>query len=65
MIVNFEIGCTVLLQVYAAEKPDVLAPPFSPAAACGDLVYVRNAKREILIVDYKSVPVVGLVPVSR
>ncbi|CAH2053164.1 unnamed protein product [Thlaspi arvense] len=78
MIVDFDIGCTTLLPVSVPEMPDVLAPPqrskcpesgppFSPAAACfnkcGDLVYVGNAKGEILVVDYKSVRVLALVPV--
>ncbi|CAN8258599.1 unnamed protein product [Cochlearia groenlandica] len=79
MIVDFDIGCTTLLPVVAPDAPDVLAPPerskgpesgpsFSPAAACfnknGDLVYIGNSKGEILIIDYKSVRVLALVPVS-
>uniref|UniRef100_A0A1J3K483 Retinoblastoma-binding protein 5-like protein n=1 Tax=Noccaea caerulescens TaxID=107243 RepID=A0A1J3K483_NOCCA len=78
MIVDFDIGCTTLLPVAVPEMPDVLAPPqrskcpesgppFSPAAACfnkcGDLVYIGNSKGEILIIDYKTVRVLALVPV--
>ncbi|XP_019056979.1 PREDICTED: protein RBL isoform X2 [Tarenaya hassleriana] len=79
MIVDFGIGCTTLLPVTVPEMADVLAPsqrhkcleanpPFSPAAACfnkqGDLVYIGNSKGEILVIDYRSVRVLAMVPVS-
>ncbi|KAK9163754.1 hypothetical protein Syun_004656 [Stephania yunnanensis] len=44
------------------------SPPFTPTAACfnkhGDLIYVGNSKGEILIIDYKSNQVCGVVPTS-
>ncbi|KAF8377610.1 hypothetical protein HHK36_030992 [Tetracentron sinense] len=43
-------------------------PPLIPTAACfnkyGDLVYVGNAKGEILIIDHKTIQVYGIVPIS-
>ncbi|KAF6142395.1 hypothetical protein GIB67_033822, partial [Kingdonia uniflora] len=44
------------------------SPPFTPTAACfnrqGDLIYVGNSKGEILVLDYKTIQVQGIVPTS-
>ncbi|CAN0858205.1 Protein RBL [Linum grandiflorum] len=78
MVVDLETGTTTVLPVTVQDVADDIAPPrnkssdatphFTPTAACfnkyGDLVYVGNSKGEILIIDYTSVKVHALVPIS-
>lgn len=78
MIVHLETGIVTVLPVSPSEGGNGVAPPsknkfsdgsapFTPTAACfnkyGDLIYVGNSKGEILIVDYRSVQVRGIVVV--
>lgn len=78
MIVDLNSGSTTVLPVSVNDADTGLAPlrnkfsdgspPFTPTAACfnkyGDLVYIGNSKGEILIIDYKSIEVCGVVPIS-
>ncbi|BFG31285.1 hypothetical protein CerSpe_175590 [Prunus speciosa] len=79
IIVDLNAGSTTVLPVSIPDVNPGLAPssrnkisdgtpPFSPTAACfnkyGDLVYAGNSKGEILLIDYKSVQVRAMVPVS-
>ncbi|KAM5548593.1 hypothetical protein ABKV19_000154 [Rosa sericea] len=79
MIVDLNTGSATMLPVSIPDSNPVLAPPsrnkisdgtppFSPTAACfnkyGDLVYAGNSKGEILLIDYKSVQVLAMVPTS-
>ncbi|PQM40823.1 protein RBL [Prunus yedoensis var. nudiflora] len=79
IIVDLNAGSTTVLPVSIPDVNPGLAPssrnkisdgtpPFSPTAACfnkyGDLVYAGNSKGEILLIDYKSVQVCAMVPVS-
>ncbi|CAN1854927.1 Protein RBL [Linum perenne] len=78
MVVDLETGTTTVLPVTVQDMGDDTAPPrnkssdatphFTPTAACfnkyGDLVYVGNSKGEILIIDYVSVKVHAVVPIS-
>lgn len=79
MIVDLNTGGATMLPVSIPDSNPGLAPPsrnkisdgtppFSPTAACfnkcGDLVYAGNSKGEILLIDYKSVQVLAMVPTS-
>ncbi|CAN6566938.1 unnamed protein product [Malus baccata var. baccata] len=79
IIVDLNTGSTVVLPVSIPDSNPGLTPlprnkisegtpPFSPTAACfnkyGDLVYAGNSKGEILVIDYKSVQVRAVVPIS-
>lgn len=78
MIVDLNTGSTTMLPVTLSETSLGLGPtsrnkfsdgsaPFTPTAACfnkyGDLIYVGNSRGEILIIDYKSNQVRGVVPI--
>ncbi|KAJ8750334.1 hypothetical protein K2173_014249 [Erythroxylum novogranatense] len=79
LIVDLNTGSTTVLPVAVCDlgngqtpvsrnKSSDGTPPFSPTAACfnkyGDLVYVGNSKGEILVIDYKSMQVHAMVPIS-
>ncbi|CAH9117785.1 unnamed protein product [Cuscuta epithymum] len=77
MIVDLNTGSTKVLPVSTPDAGGSgLAPPsrnkfsdgsapFTPTAACfnkyGDLVYVGNSKGEVLIIDHKTVQVLGII----
>ncbi|XP_057952293.1 protein RBL-like [Malania oleifera] len=79
MIVDLNTGSTTVLPVSVSDAGAGLplpprnkfsdgSLPFTPTAACfnkhGDLVYVGNSKGEILIIDYRSIQVCGIVSIS-
>ncbi|VFQ85900.1 unnamed protein product [Cuscuta campestris] len=79
VIVDLNTGSTIVLPVSTPDAGNGLtqpsrnkfsdgSAPFTPTAACfnkyGDLVYVGNSKGEILILDYKTVQVLGIVSIQ-
>ncbi|KAJ4974267.1 hypothetical protein NE237_007441 [Protea cynaroides] len=79
IIIDLNTGSTTVLPVSVSDAGNGTAPPsrnkfsdgsppFTPTAACfskyGDLIYVGNSKGEILIIDYKTIQVHGIVSIS-
>ncbi|GAA0160007.1 hypothetical protein LIER_16661 [Lithospermum erythrorhizon] len=78
LIVDLNSGEKTVLPVSLSDAGNDPAPPlrnkfsdgsapFTPTAACfnkcGDLIYVGNSKGEILVIDFKTLQIRGIIPI--